>query len=219
MVEQFDDPRIREKFGEDPVYAEQVVPFDKELSVVVARDTQGLTEIYPAVETVHQDNICHTVVSTEADQSSPLMENARRVARQTLQLLEGAGVFAIELFAVGDEVMVNEIAPRVHNSGHHTIEANATSQFEQHIRAITGMPLGKTSMRVGAAAMINILGNRDQRLDRQGLEKVLAFPDTHVHFYGKDPRPARKVGHITILGSKKDEVTQLAHKARKELII
>ena len=134
-------------------------------------------------------------------------------------MLGGAGVFAIEMFVVDDQVLVNEIAPRVHNSGHHTIEANTTSQFEQHIRAITGLPLGSTAMRSEVAVMINILGTREEDLSREGLSEVLSQPDTHPHFYGKSPRPARKVGHITTLCSSVEEGINIATKAREALVI
>jgi len=131
--------------------------------------------------------------------------------------LNGAGIFAIEMFLVDGMVLVNEIAPRVHNSGHHTIEANTTSQFEQHIRAITGMPLGETWHRpTYHAVMVNILGTKQGPLDLTGLDKALALPDTHVHLYGKTPRPARKIGHITSLG-RLDHALPDAQKAREYL--
>lgn len=218
VVDRLDDPAIDEHFGDQPVYVEQGVAFEKELAVIAARDKRGEIKTYPAVETIHKDNICHLVLAP-AEVDPDVMAQASGIAEATLSALKGAGVFAIEMFVVDGQVLVNEIAPRVHNSGHHTIEANVTSQFEQHIRAITGMPLGETTMRSAAAAMINILGNRDEKLDRTGIDNVLLLPDTHPHFYGKDPRPARKIGHITILGSSVAEVKQRAMKAREELII
>lgn len=215
-----DYDRIDETLGSDwnNIYAERVVPFEKELSVIAARDMQGNIAVYPTAETVHKDNICHTVV-TPARIRTDLVADAQEIAHETLKQLEGAGIFAIEMFATGDSVIINEIAPRVHNSGHHTIEANVTSQFEQHIRAITGMPLGSTDMRVPAAAMINILGQREEPLTREGMDRVLALPDTHPHFYGKSSRKARKIGHITVLGSSVDEVLKTANKAREEFTV
>jgi 5-(carboxyamino)imidazole ribonucleotide synthase len=200
------------------IYAEGIVDFERELAVVAARDINGNIAIYPTVETVHKDNICHTVIAP-AEVSTKVAENAREIAHETLRHLGGAGIFAIEMFQTDEEVLINEIAPRVHNSGHITIEANTTSQFEQHIRAVTGMPLGDTKMRAPAAAMINILGNKAEPLSRKGLENVLAMPDTHPHFYGKDPRPARKIGHITVLGSSINEVRERAQTAREALKI
>lgn len=210
--------RVNEVLGIDwdNIYAEKIVPFDNELSVVAARDMLGNIAIYPTVETVHENNICHMVI-TPAGIRQELIDDAQEIAYETLKLVEGAGIFAIEMFATADSVIINEIAPRVHNSGHHTIEANVTSQFEQHIRAITGMPLGSTEMRAPAVAMINILGMREEPLTRVGMENVMAMPDTHLHFYGKSSRKARKIGHITVLGNTADEVLMTANQARKEL--
>jgi phosphoribosylaminoimidazole carboxylase PurK protein len=215
-----DYARVDEVLGSDwsNIYAEKIVPFEKELSVIAARDVQGNIAVYPTAETVHKDNICHTVL-TPAGIRPELIADAQEIAHETLKQLEGAGIFAIEMFATEDEVIINEIAPRVHNSGHHTIEANVTSQFEQHIRAITGMPLGSTEMRVPVAAMINILGQREEPLTREGMDRVLAQPDTHPHFYGKSSRKARKIGHITVLGSSVEEVLSTANQARSEFIV
>lgn len=213
VVDSFDDPRIAETFGDKLTYAEQIISFDKELSVIAARDTQGNIKTYPTVETIHENNICHTVICP-AEISPELAKDADEIAQLTLKHLSGAGVFAIEMFAVGDRVLVNEIAPRVHNSGHHTIESNITSQFEQHVRAVTGLPLGETEQIAPAAAMVNILGTKEGPLDRTGLEKIAALPDTHVHFYGKTPRLARKIGHITSLATTREEALDTATKAR-----
>ncbi len=218
VVETINPDEITAFFGNQPVYVEQAVRFEKELAVIAARDKSGNVVTYPAVETVHKDNICHLVVSP-AEVEPETLKAASEITHETLVRLEGAGVFAVEMFVVNGQVLVNEIAPRVHNSGHHTIEANITSQFEQHIRAITGMPLGSTAMRTGAAAMINILGTRDEPLSREGLDRVLALPDTHPHYYGKSSRPARKIGHITVLGSTTAEVKDIAQRAREELSI
>jgi 5-(carboxyamino)imidazole ribonucleotide synthase len=200
------------------LYAEKIIPFEKELSVLAARDVYGNIAVYPTVETVHEDNICHTVVFP-ANLRPALAERAQDIAHETMRQLEGAGVFAIEMFVTESEVLINEIAPRVHNSGHHTIEANVTSQFEQHIRAITGMPLGSTAPRSPAAAMVNVLGTREEPLNRVGLDRVLAEPDTHPHYYGKSSRPARKIGHITVLGDRSEDVLDRARRAREALVI
>ena len=218
VVDKLDDPRIKEFLPEGGVYAEQKLNFEKEISVVAARSRNGDIASYPLVETVHKDNICNLVIAP-AEVSEQVSEQAAEIARTILEHTHGAGIFAIEMFAVDGTVLVNEIAPRVHNSGHHTIEANVTSQFEQHIRAITGMPLGSTESRTPAAAMINILGKEDGPLVRDGLEKILALPDTHPHLYGKSPRLQRKIGHITVLGSSTEKVKEIAEQARKELTI
>lgn len=211
---------MEESLGQDwdNLYAEALVPFEKELSIVAARDMSGNITTYPVVETVQKDSICHLAMAP-ADVDPRLARDATEIAYETLRLLRGAGVFAIEFFSTGNTVAINEIAPRVHNSGHHTIEANQTSQFEQHIRAITGMPLGSTALRAPAAVMINILGGREGPLSREGLESVLALPDAHPHFYGKSSRPARKIGHITVLGRSLDEVLPIAQQARGALEI
>lgn len=216
VVDTLEDDRINEQFGDTPTYVEQAIGFNKELSVVAARDKAGDVECYPAVETIHKDNICHTVISP-AEIGDEASEEARRVATQVMSKLEGAGVFAIEMFLVDGDVLVNEIAPRVHNSGHQTIEANVTSQFEQHIRAITAMPLGVVATRSTVSGMINILGTREEPLSREGLDRVLALPDVHPHFYGKSSRPQRKIGHITFLGDSHDRVRNVLNKAREEL--
>lgn len=215
VVERQDEMTVDDLHG---LYAERVVPFACELSVVVARGRGGELAIYPTAETVHVDDICHTV-STPARISPRQEAAAQEVAHETLALLCGAGVFAIEMFAVEDGVMINEIAPRVHNSGHHTIEANVTSQFEQHIRAITGLPLGSTAPRAPAAAMVNVLGRRHEPLSLSGLDRVLALADTHVHLYGKSCQPGRKIGHITVLGDSVEAVLERAERARRELAV
>jgi 5-(carboxyamino)imidazole ribonucleotide synthase len=130
-------------------------------------------------------------------------------------------VFGVELFQTADDqVLVNEIAPRVHNSGHYTIEACAVSQFEQHIRAITGLPLGPTDLRVPAAVMINILGERDGPVELEGLDRALAMPGVAVHIYGKaDTKVDRKMGHLTATGATTAEACQRAQKARNSITI
>lgn len=209
---------LKVALGGSYLYAEELIDFERELAVIAARDRAGKIVLYPTVETIHENNICHMTL-TPARVDKNVDQAAQEVAHETLKLLGGAGVFAIEMFQVDGSVIINEIAPRVHNSGHFTIEATETSQFEQHVRAITGMPLGSTRMITPAAVMINILGNRNEPLRRDGLERVLNLPDTHPHFYGKNPRPARKVGHITVLASSVKEAEKRALLARKGLVI
>lgn len=189
-----------EKFKGKKLYAEEFVPFDKELAIMMARDSKGQIVPYPVVETLQKNNICHFVFAPA--QISPLVKKrAVDLAIKTIKLLKGAGVFGIEMFKTRDNrVLINEIAPRVHNSGHYTIETCVTSQFQQHIRAITGLPLGKTNMIVPAAVMINILGDRHGRAEIQGLEKALTTPNASVHIYNKiETKPERKMGHITVV--------------------
>lgn len=207
-------------FGGRKLYAEGFVPFTKELAVMVARSMDGETAVYPLVETIHQRNICVEVLSP-ALISQKTSKKAEAVARKVAQLLDGAGMFCIEMFLTKNgEVLVNEIAPRVHNSGHASIEANHTSQFEQHIRAITGLPLGAVGLKVPAAAMINILGERSGPTSLSGLNEILKTPHVSVHMYGKSPTKIdRKMGHITATAKTLAVAQKRARRARKQLSI
>ncbi len=190
------------KLGTENLYVEQFVPFVKELAVMVARSTSGDVKSYPVVESIQKNNICHTVIAP-ARINPEINCAAQQLANTVVAHLQGAGVFGVEMFltASGD-VLLNEIAPRVHNSGHYTTEACITSQFEQHIRAITGLPLGETAMKVPAAVMMNILGQRQATADIQGLDKALAIAGVTLHFYGKaQTKPERKMGHLTAVAA------------------
>lgn len=202
------------------LYVEKFVQFTKEISVIAARSTTGEIVTYPVVETVHKNNILH-IVKAPAQIIDTAQQNARNLAEKVLRELKGAGVFGIEMFlSQDDQVLINEIAPRVHNSGHYTIEACTTSQFEQHIRAITGMELGKTDMIVGAAVMINILGARHGEAQVEGLEKAMELPDVTVHIYGKkETKIERKMGHVTAVGNDLEETLERAKKARSFISI
>ncbi len=190
------------KLGTENLYVEQFVPFVKELAVMVARSTSGDVKSYPVVESIQKNNICHTVIAP-ARINPEINCAAQQLANTVVAHLQGAGVFGVEMFltASGD-VLLNEISPRVHNSGHYTTEACITSQFEQHIRAITGLPLGETAMKVPAAVMMNILGQRQATADIQGLDKALAIAGVTLHFYGKaQTKPERKMGHLTAVAA------------------
>ncbi len=209
-----------QKFLGRPLYAEAFVPFTKELAVMIACGLNGEPAVYPIVETRQERNIC-TEVLAPAQISGEESKKAESLALQVAEHLGSAGVYGIEMFLTEDgEVLLNEIAPRVHNSGHYTIEACVTSQFEQHIRAITGMPLGKTDMKVPAAVMINILGERNGRVELKGTDDVAIIPDTHLHIYGKSPTKIdRKMGHITVTGKDVQTALERARKARKLLSV
>jgi 5-(carboxyamino)imidazole ribonucleotide synthase len=209
-----------ELFSGRKLYVEAYVPFVKELATMVARSVDGNVATYPIVETIHERNICLEVLAP-ASITKKQYRTAEKVALKVAKLLDGAGLFGIEMFLTKDnKVVVNEIAPRVHNSGHYTIEANRTSQFEQHIRAVTGLPLGATDLVVPAAVMINILGERSGSTKLSGLGKVLSFPHTSVHIYGKSPTKIdRKMGHITATGKTLSEARKRARLARKQLTI
>jgi 5-(carboxyamino)imidazole ribonucleotide synthase len=202
------------------LYVEKFVPFTKELAIMVARNIKGEIATYPVVETIHKNNICH-IVKVPAPVDEKIQKKAEEVAKKVMEQLKGAGVFGIEMFLTKKgEIIINEIAPRVHNSGHYTIEANVTSQFEQHIRAITGLPLGKTDLKTPAAVMINILGERRGNVALEGLDEALSIPNVAVHIYGKtETRPERKMGHITVVDKTLDAALEKAVKARKIISI
>ncbi|KAL8243109.1 hypothetical protein R6Q59_009367 [Mikania micrantha] len=188
------------------LYVEQWAPFVKELAVIVARGRDNSLLCYPVVETVHRENICH-IVKAPANESWKILKLATDIASQAVASLEGAGVFAVELFLTEDgQILLNEVAPRPHNSGHHTIESCYTSQYEQHLRAIVGLPLGDPSMKVPAAMMYNILGEDEGEagfiLANRIIRRALCTPGATIHWYDKpDMRKQRKMGHITIVGS------------------
>lgn len=208
------------RFEGTALYAERHVPFVKELAVMVARDIEGNIKTYPIVETVHERNICMEVLAP-APVKRKLRDRAEALARQVAELLDGAGVFGVEMFLTKrGEVLINEIAPRVHNSGHYTMDLCSTSQFEQHIRAITGLPLGDTDLLLPAAVMINILGEQNGPTVLQGIEHSLIQPHTHVHVYGKSPTKVdRKMGHINAGGRSIHEAQVRAQRARKAMTI
>jgi phosphoribosylaminoimidazole carboxylase PurK protein len=208
------------RFDGTPLYAEAFIPFEKELAVMVARGMNGDVALYPIVETIHERNICVEVLAP-ADISKEVEKKAIAAATKVGQLLEGAGMFGIEMFLTKDgEVLVNEVAPRVHNSGHYTTEASRTGQFEQHIRAIANLPLGDTHLVVPAAVMVNILGEHNRPTVLDGLDATLGIPSTSVHLYGKSPTKIdRKMGHITSTGKTIKEARTRANKARKVLSI
>lgn len=215
-----DTKKGMEKLKGRSLYIEKYVPFTKELAVMVARSTQGSIVVYPVVETKHVDTICDTVIAP-AQIPDHIKKKAETLAKKVVKNLRGAGVFGVEMFLdVRNNVLVNEIAPRVHNSGHYTIESCITSQFEQHIRAITGLPLGKTTMKTKFAVMKNILGKHQGPGFPKGMEKMLTLPNVSVHIYNKkESRPKRKMGHITVVGDDLETCLRLANKARKALVI
>ncbi|MGI8922877.1 MAG: 5-(carboxyamino)imidazole ribonucleotide synthase [Fimbriimonadales bacterium] len=196
-----DHSAASELAGEKPMILESVIPFDRELSLIAARGVDGAIAAYPLVENHHRDGILRLTVAPATNLTQELQATAESYARKILQHFDYVGVIAIELFQVGDELLVNEIAPRVHNSGHWTIEGAETSQFENHIRAITDMPLGSTLPR-GYSAMINIIGEQPDPA------AVWAVPGAHYHVYGKSARPGRKIGHITVRADDRETLTE-----------
>ena len=170
---------------------ERFVPFTRELSVLAVRSSNGETAIYPLVENHHRSGILRLSLAPAPRLEAPIQRAAESAARRVLESLNYVGMLAIEFFEHQGELLANEMAPRVHNSGHWTIEGAVTSQFENHLRAVLGLPLGSTGP-AGNCAMLNLIG------DLPKSSEVLAVPDAHLHLYGKSPRPGRKLGHVTL---------------------
>jgi 5-(carboxyamino)imidazole ribonucleotide synthase len=188
------------RYPDTPFLIEEFVDFDRELAVIAARGIDGEVVTYPILETQQEDQVCRRVFTVE-DLPAETIEICNSIASKLLTSLGAVGVFGIELFATADgKVSVNEIAPRTHNSGHLTIEACATSQFSQLIRAVAGLPLGSTELTCGGAVMINLLGYEDSQSDYLAQrQQISALPNTSVHWYAKQSRIGRKLGHVTIL--------------------
>ena len=192
---------IRADLRGQSLLVEEFVPFDRELAVIAARSTTGEIAIYPIVETQQQNQVCRLVIAP-AQISLDVKSDAEAIVRTLLNSLEAVGVFGIELFLTTDnKLLVNEIAPRTHNSGHFTIDACETSQFEQHLRAVCQLPLGDCDLKCAGAVMVNLLGYESAESDYLEKRQQLAqIPRSFVHWYGKKvSRPGRKLGHVTIL--------------------
>jgi 5-(carboxyamino)imidazole ribonucleotide synthase len=194
--------------GGVPLILEGFVRFDREVSIVGARSTKGETRVYPLAENVHSDGILRT---TRAPLNRPALQRAaQRHLKRLFDHFGYAGVLTIEFFVQRGRLVANEMAPRVHNSGHWTIEGAATSQFENHLRAILGWPLGSTRA-LGHAAMVNLIGTMPDR------DVVLALPGVHLHDYGKTPRPGRKLGHCTIVAAAARDRDRLLRRVERRL--
>ncbi len=181
-----------EAIGAMPAILEAMVPFRRELSLLAVRGRAGDIVHYPLIENVHRGGILRQSIAPAPDTSGDLQSQAEELGRRVLESLGYVGVLAIEFFDLGGRLVANEMAPRVHNTGHWSIDGAVTSQFENHLRAVCGMPLGSTAVR-GAAAMVNLIGGAPPA------EAVLRHPDARLHLYGKSPRPGRKVGHISLV--------------------
>ncbi|QMU26821.1 5-(carboxyamino)imidazole ribonucleotide synthase [Adhaeribacter radiodurans] len=204
---------------EAPSVLEKLVDYEKELAVLVARNERGEVSCFPVVELVFHP--VHNLVDylfAPAAISAEIGQKAQEIAKQVIQAFNMTGLLAVEMFLTkGGQILVNEVAPRPHNSGHHTFKANLTSQFEQHLRAILNLPLGDTQEH-SAAVMLNLLGEPgfSGEAKYEGLQQALAVPGVSIHLYGKKfTRPARKMGHVTITATTVAEATQKANNIKE----
>ena len=199
-----------EYFQNKPVFLEKFVDFKMEVSVIAARNTKGDIKTYPIVENIHEENILRTTIAP-ARVNENVAKKAQQIAYDTMKFLKGAGVFGIEMFVTqNDDVLINEIAPRVHNSGHHTLQSSDTSQFEQHLRAILGLELGSTKL-LHPAIMYNILGPKDFTGEYKPI--TLSEDNTYLKMYGKKiAKPKRKLGHFNLIGIETQNVQELLDK-------
>ena len=189
----------------NPLFIEAFCPFERELAIIITRGRNGGVAAYPVVETIQKNHICH-IVRAPAEVPSATAAQAADLAQRAVAAVGAVGSFGVEMFLTrSGEILINELAPRVHNSGHYTIEACVCSQFENHVRAVLGWPLGSTRMVSPAAVMVNLLGAGRGPGHPAGLERALAAGNAHIHAYGKaQSQPGRKMGHITVLA---DSVT------------
>lgn len=200
---------------------EKYVHFSKEISIMVARNMSGQITSFPVAENIHRDHILNMSI-VPARISDKVAWRAKKMAEKALDSLKGAGVFGIEMFVTDDDVVINEIAPRPHNSGHYSIEACSVSQFEQHIRAILNLPLTEPRLLSPAAVMLNLLGpdNFEGPYAIRGLRKALSTPGLNLHIYGKKiSKPRRKLGHFTITGISIKDVMIKADNAKRAMKI
>ncbi|HWY05225.1 MAG TPA: 5-(carboxyamino)imidazole ribonucleotide synthase [Candidatus Acidoferrales bacterium] len=193
--------RARAELPDVPLILEKFVAFARELSILGVRGRGGEIAFYPLIENHHRGGILRLSLAPAPDLTASLQQEAEHAARKVLEELGYVGVLCIEFFEVGGQLLANEMAPRVHNSGHWTIEGAATSQFENHLRAILGMPLGSTAA-VGVSAMINLIGEIPNNAE------VLNVSNTHLHLYGKEPRAGRKLGHVTVRADQAEKLQQ-----------
>jgi 5-(carboxyamino)imidazole ribonucleotide synthase len=196
-----DVEKARPEFPDVPLILERFVPFTRELSILGVRGRGGEIAFYPLIENHHRGGILRLSLAPAPNLAASLQQEAEHAARKVLEALGYVGVLCIEFFEIDGRLLANEMAPRVHNSGHWTIEGAVTSQFENHLRAILGMPLGSTAA-VGVSAMINLIAEIP---DSAG---VLNVSNAHLHLYGKEPRAGRKLGHVTVRADQPEELQQ-----------
>jgi len=202
-----------DSFDGKSLFLEKFIDFKMEVSVIAARNTKGEIATYPLVENIHEENILRMTIAP-GRVSSTISEKAKQVAIRTMEVLKGAGVFGIEMFVTkNNDIMINEIAPRVHNSGHHTLQSSKTTQFEQHLRAILGLELGNTEL-VYHTIMYNILGPKDFTGKYKPVK--IESDDVFLKMYGKEEsKPKRKLGHFNVVGRNNENVDQLLQRVNK----
>ncbi|HKA68916.1 MAG TPA: 5-(carboxyamino)imidazole ribonucleotide synthase [Actinomycetes bacterium] len=196
--------------GGPPLLAEERVNFVRELAVVLARSPYGQVAVYPVVETVQHGGICREVLAPAPGLPAEVAFEAVRTAMAIAAELDCTGVLAVEMFETAGGVLVNELAMRPHNSAHWTIDGAVTSQFEQHLRAVLDLPLGAPIARAPATVMVNVFGADDPDVYRRYLHCMARDPALRIHMYGKQVRPGRKIGHVTVSGTRYDELRERA---------
>ncbi len=204
----------------DGLLVEAWAAFASEAAVIVARGPDGSHVVYPVVHTEQREHRLHAA-EVPARLSNPVEDEAQRVALAAVDALDAVGVMAVEMFVMSDgQVLLNEVAPRPHNTGHVTIEACHTSQFENHVRAVLGWPLGDPTLRVSAACLVNILGHSEGVPDMSRIADALAVPGAALHLYGKSAnRPRRKMGHVTVTAGDASTARARAEDAAARLLL
>jgi 5-(carboxyamino)imidazole ribonucleotide synthase len=192
--------------------AEELVDFERELAVLAVRSPHNQGAVYPVVQTVQQDGICREVIAPAPGLPGMRGARAQEMALRIASELDVTGLLAVELFDTGDELLINELAMRPHNCGHWTIDGSRTSQFEQHLRAVLDLPLGSTDLSAPVTVMANVLGGDGGDVFDRYIHVMAADSGMKVHMYGKEPRPGRKIGHVTVSGG---DVAQLRERARR----
>lgn len=197
------------------LYCESFVNFHEEVAIQIARNKNGEIKIYPIVHTIQKNHICDLVIASKKN-FGPVKDKIEYISKKIVQELNYIGVMGIEMFLIDEDILVNELAPRVHNSGHYTIEGCFTSQFENHIRSIMNLPLGDTEMIAEYAVLKNILGEKNGKADLKGVNNILVNDKTYLHIYGKkETRIGRKMGHITVLSDECQKAIDTANHCRE----
>jgi 5-(carboxyamino)imidazole ribonucleotide synthase len=196
-----DVEKVRAELPGVPLVLEKFVEFTREVSMLGVRARTGEMAFYPLIENHHRSGILRLSIAPAPNLTAELQQMAESATRKVLEALAYVGVLCIEFFEVGGTLLANEMAPRVHNSGHWSIEGAVTSQFENHLRSVMGLPLGSTAV-MGHSAMVNLIGELPEAAE------VLKVPNVHLHLYGKEPRPGRKVGHATVRADKFEKLQQ-----------